>query len=99
LEYIKKVSRIYKYYLANRFKKEIGLLPIESLIQVRIKKEQTHLETTDYTIGEIARFNGFSSQSFFSQAFKRETNETPSQYRKRCRKQATVINVETIPKS
>lgn len=99
LDLLAEVGNINKYYLAHRFKKEIGLSPIEYLIQVRIKQAQTHLETTDYTIGEIARFNGFSSQSFFSQAFKRETNETPSQYRKRCRKQATVINVETIPKS
>lgn len=85
LDLLAKVGNINKYYLAHTFKEELGMSPIEYLIQVRIKEAQILLETTDYTIAEIARFNGFSSQSFFSQAFKRETNQTPSQCRKNSR--------------
>ncbi|MDY0409243.1 AraC family transcriptional regulator [Virgibacillus soli] len=81
LDTLASVGNINKYYLAHIFKEEIGISPIGYLNQVRIKEAQILLETTDYTIAEIASFNGFSSQSFFSQAFKRETKQTPSQYR------------------
>lgn len=82
LDTLADIGIINKYYLAHQFKEDIGLSPIEYLNSVRFKEAKTLLETTDLTISEIARFNGFSSQSFFSQAFKRETNMTPSAYRK-----------------
>lgn len=82
LDKLAKIGNINKYYLAHIFKDNIGNSPIGYLNQVRITGAQTMLEITDYTIGEIARFNGFSSQSFFTQVFKRETNQTPSEYRK-----------------
>ncbi|WP_164217786.1 AraC family transcriptional regulator [Virgibacillus sp. YIM 98842] len=85
LDMLAKVGNINKYYLAHTFKQDIGISPIEYLNRVRIKEAQTLLETTNFTIAEIARFNGFSSQSFFSQAFKREVNQTPSEYRKQFR--------------
>jgi transcriptional regulator GlxA family with amidase domain len=89
------VGNINKYYLAHTFKQDIGVSPIEYLNQIRIKEAQTLLETTNYTIAEIARFNGFSSQSFFSQAFKREVNQTPSEHRKQFRHQTTTSKVGT----
>lgn len=82
------IGNINKYYLAHIFKEALGMSPIEYLIQVRIKEARNLLETTNYTIAEIASFNGFSSQSFFSQAFRRETNQTPSQCRKDAREKA-----------
>lgn len=82
LDILAKVGNINKYYLAHTFKQDIGISPIEYLNQVRIKEAKTLLETTSYTIAEVALFNGFSSQSFFSQAFKREVKQTPSEYKK-----------------
>src|SRR5690625_5175622 len=82
LDMLAKVENINKYYLAHTFKQDIGISPIEYLNQVRIKEAKTLLETTNYTIAEIARFNGFSSQSFFTQVFKREVDQTPTEYRK-----------------
>src|SRR5699024_8569670 len=82
LDILSKVGNINKYYLAHTFKQDIGISPIEYLNQVRIKEAQTLLETTNYTIAEVARFNGYSSQSFFSQAFKRKVKLTPSAYRR-----------------
>lgn len=77
-----KLGHLNKYYLAHTFKKDMGISPIEYLNQVRIREAKILLETTNYSIADIAAFIGFSSQSFFAQAFKRATNQTPSKYRK-----------------
>ncbi|MBY7142849.1 AraC family transcriptional regulator [Virgibacillus sp. NKC19-3] len=86
LDVLAKVGHINKYYLAHTFKKEMGVSPIEYLNDIRIKESKTLLESTDYSVAEIAGINGFSSHSFFSQAFKRETKMPPSNYRKKVRK-------------
>ena len=85
LDKLAKVGSINKYYLSHIFKYDVNISPIEYLNQVRIKEAKNLLETTSFTIAEIARFTCFSSQSFFSQAFRRETNQTPSEYRKQSR--------------
>ncbi|HLR52039.1 MAG TPA: AraC family transcriptional regulator [Candidatus Avamphibacillus sp.] len=95
LDMLARIGNINKYYLAHTFKQDLGVSPIEYLNQVRIKEAKILLETTNYTIAEIARFNGFSSQSFFSQAFRREVDQTPSEYRKQSRHQAETSEVIT----
>ncbi|MBT2215968.1 AraC family transcriptional regulator [Virgibacillus dakarensis] len=87
LDTLAKAGHINKYYLAHTFKKDIGISPIEYLNQVRIRESQILLETTNYNIAHIAEFIGFSSQSFFAQAFKRATGQTPSKYRKKAGKE------------
>ncbi len=71
-----------KHYLAHSFKKYKGVAPITYLIQVRIAEAKFLLETTNHTISAIAYMAGFSSQSYFSQIFRKETGKTPIQYRK-----------------
>lgn len=82
LDLLSKIGSINKYYLSHRFKEDIGMSPIEYLIQIRINEAKALLETTDFTIAVISESCGFSSQSLFSQTFKRHTNQTPSNYRK-----------------
>lgn len=81
LDELAEIAHINKFYLAHIFKKEVNISPIGYLNKVRIKEAQNLLETTDLNIGEIAFLNGFSSQSYFTQSFKRETGLTPSEYR------------------
>ncbi|TQS75101.1 helix-turn-helix domain-containing protein [Ornithinibacillus gellani] len=90
LDQLAQIGNINKYYLSHCFKEDLGISPIGYLNEVRIREAKNLLETTDYTIAEIATFNGFSSQSFFSQAFKRETGETPSVYRRTITQQTPV---------
>ncbi|GAA0419481.1 MAG: AraC family transcriptional regulator [Bacillota bacterium] len=90
LDTLAEIGHINKYYLAHTFKKDMGISPIEYLNQVRIREAKILLDTTDYHIGNIAEFTGFSSQSFFTQAFKRATNQTPSAYRRQ-RKETLVV--------
>ncbi|WP_099355506.1 AraC family transcriptional regulator [Fredinandcohnia onubensis] len=88
LDTLAEVGHINKYYLAHCFKNDMKISPIEYLNQVRIREAKILLETTDYNIANIAEFIGFSSQSFFTQVFKRTTNQTPSGYRKEIRKKS-----------
>lgn len=83
LDLLAEVGNINKYYLVHIFKENIEMSPIVYLNQVRIKEAKNLLETTDFSLAEIASFSGFSSQSFFSQVFRREMGQTPSSYRKR----------------
>ncbi|CRK81306.1 AraC family transcriptional regulator [Neobacillus massiliamazoniensis] len=82
LDILAEASHMNKYYLAHSFKKSVGISPIEYLIQTRIRESKILLETTNYPISNISTNTGFSSQSFFSQSFKRVTMQSPSQYRK-----------------
>ncbi|WP_330949278.1 AraC family transcriptional regulator [Virgibacillus sp. MG-45] len=90
LDKLAKVAHINKYYLAHSFKKDMGVSPIDYLNKIRVHEAQILLETTDYPISYIAEIIGFSSQSFFAQAFKRSTNETPSSYRKAAKSKGSV---------
>ncbi len=71
-----------KYYLVHAFKNYKGTSPINYLIDKRIEESQHLLETTNYPISKISDQIGFSSQSYFSQVFRKRTGYTPNQYRK-----------------
>lgn len=82
LDQLAEISHMNKYYMAHSFKKSIGISPIEYLNEVRIGKSMHLLESTDHPISFIASLTGFSSPSYFSQAFKRVMNLTPQEYRR-----------------
>ncbi|MFB1052307.1 helix-turn-helix domain-containing protein [Paraliobacillus sp. JSM ZJ581] len=86
LDSLAEIGHINKFYLAHSFKKDIGVSPIEYLQKVRVREAKLLLETTNYSIASISEIVGFSSQSFFTQSFKRFTNKTPSKYRKEVKK-------------
>ncbi len=75
-----------KYYMAHAFTKYTGLSPINYLLKKRIQEGKSLLESTTYSIAEISAMLGFSSQSYFSQAFKKATGKTPIQHRNEARK-------------
>ncbi len=75
-------THVNKYYLAHAFTKYAGLSPISYLNAKRLQVGMELLESTDHSIAEIAASIGFSSQSYFSQVFKKETGMTPNNYRK-----------------
>ena len=75
-----------KYYLAHAFKKYHKISPIQYQLQLKVKEAKSLLTTTNLGISDISNSLGFSSQSYFSQTFKKETGMTPNQYRKKDRK-------------
>lgn len=82
LETLSKITYMNKYYLVHAFKEYKGMSPINYLIDRRIQEAQYLLETSNYSIAKIAQAVGFSSQSYFSQVFRKEKGISPNQYRK-----------------
>lgn len=81
LESLGNYMKMNKYYMAHEFKRCMGLSPINYLIERRIKECKSLLTTTSLSIAEISETVGFSSQSYFSQMFKKNMGMTPKQYR------------------
>ena len=66
----------------NCFKVATGKTLQEYVEEQRIKKSAGLLVSTDLTLTEISYECGFSSQSYFSYAFKRKKKMTPREYEK-----------------
>lgn len=70
-------------YLSREFSKYFDDLTFGDYIRkIRIEKAVSLIETTDYSLTQIAYLTGFSDQSHFSRIFKKQVGETPSIYRK-----------------
>lgn len=87
LDSLAEISHLNKYYMAHAFTMHCGCSPIRYLCQTRIKASKELLANTDYSITEVARFSGFSSQSYFAQCFLKSCGLTASAYRKACKRQ------------
>lgn len=68
--------------LYNKMKAITGAGAKEYITRIRLEKAKTLVETTGLSIVEISEMTGFTSQSYFSTAFKAYTGMTPSQYKK-----------------
>ncbi len=68
-------------YLSAAFTKETGLNLSKYIIDLRIKKAREYLAQSDMRIQEISDVLGFSDYRYFSTLFKKETGQTPLDYR------------------
>lgn len=82
LDTLSEMTYMNKYYLVHAFKEYKDMSPINYLIRRRIQEAQYLLETSNYSMAKIAHAVGFSSQSYFTQVFKKETGMPPNVYRK-----------------
>lgn len=82
LDTLAQKAHMNKYYLVHAFTRYTGLSPISYLNAKRLQTSKELLETTDFSIAQISQSIGFSSQSYFSQVFRKETGMTPVAYRK-----------------
>jgi len=82
LDLLAELTHMNKFYLVHSFTKYTGLSPINYLTQRRIQIAMELLSSTDYSIAQVASYVGFSSQSYFSQVFRKALGITPVQYRK-----------------
>ncbi|MES2695664.1 MAG: DNA-binding transcriptional regulator, partial [Verrucomicrobiota bacterium] len=67
--------------LEQRFQKLLGRTPREEILQVRLARVKQLLGETDLPLYLIAERTGFEHVEYLSVVFKRETRQTPSQYR------------------
>lgn len=69
--------------LSTRFHEESGIKLSDYIDQVKIEEAKTLLENTNKQAGMIAYYLGYSSQSHFTNVFKKITSLTPNQYRRK----------------
>ena len=75
------LTHMNKYYMAHSFAKFTGLSPIQYLNRRRLETACQLLRDTDYSVSDIAGSTGFSSQSYFTQIFRKTYGITPVKYR------------------
>jgi LacI family transcriptional regulator len=68
--------------LEKRFRKCLNRSPKEEIRRIQIGRIQQLLVETDFTLEHIAELSGFEHPEYMSVLFKRETGQTPGQYRK-----------------
>jgi len=70
-------------YLSREFSKYFDNLSFGDYIRkLRIDKAKSLMDTTDYSLTEIAYLTGFSDQSHFTRIFKKQAGQTPTLYKK-----------------
>jgi AraC-like DNA-binding protein len=68
-------------YLSKKFSKEVGMTMQEYTRQQRLEAAANMLTYSDTSIGDIAEYLHFSSQSYFGVCFRKKFHETPAKYR------------------
>lgn len=81
LDTLTSLTHMNKYYMAHSFTKYTGLSPIQYLNQRRLETACQLLRDTDFSIAAISSQTGFSSQSYFTQSFRKCYGTTPIKYR------------------
>ncbi len=81
LKELAEYTKLSESYLSKLFKQEIKSSVSEYIRQKKVEEAQNLLQHTEYKIVDIANYLAFSSQSYFIQAFLKETGLTPKRYR------------------
>ena len=74
-----------RFHFCRSFKESTGLSPHAWLRQHRLEQAMNMLRDTDDSVVSIAAALGYSSQTAFAAAFRKLTNETPGEWRRRTR--------------
>jgi len=74
-------------YLSREFSKYFDNLSFGDYIRkLRIDKAKHLMDTSTYSLTEIAYLTGFSDQSHFTRIFKKQTGLNPSVFKKKCKR-------------
>ena len=70
-------------YFSRCFKEFFGITFVQYIMKTRVAKAKALLRNPDLAIGEVAEKCGFKSMSYFSAIFKKETGDSPVQFKQR----------------
>jgi transcriptional regulator GlxA family with amidase domain len=82
MERMTEICCLSKAHFIRLFKKEIGLTPVQYILQKKMEKAQLLLLTTNHTVKDIAYSLAFDNIGYFDRTFKRLTGLTPGEYRR-----------------
>ena len=77
-----KRARMSKSAFSERFRKVVGVSPMQYVTELRLQKACEMLSGTEIGIKQIAKLVGYESASSFSNAFRRKLGISPIDYRK-----------------
>ena len=83
LDYIAATAGVHPAHLSRAFRQHYRSTIGEYLRYLRIERARRDLSETSVPLGDIALKLGYSDQSHFATAFKRQVGMTPGQFRKR----------------
>jgi len=69
------------YYLAQKFRHEVGMAPIQYLNRLRIEQAKQLLTTTEKPVAEIGVLVGIPDQGYFARLFRKFVGASPQTYR------------------
>ncbi|MTI09946.1 helix-turn-helix domain-containing protein [Curvivirga aplysinae] len=72
-----------QYHFTRVFKEYLGQSPYQYILNVRFEKSKEYLLKSDMSLVAIANVLGFSSQSHFQSFFKKQTGQTPQEFRQK----------------
>ena len=75
------IAALSPYYFSRVFARETGMTPHKYLISTRMANAKFLLKTSQMSVKEIAIRSGFSDESGFCTAFKKQEGMTPKEYR------------------
>jgi AraC family transcriptional regulator of arabinose operon len=79
-EYIKSQNLSISSFF-RKFKSYTGLTPLQYLLEIRLSNAQNLLQTTNYSINEIALLTGYDNALYFSRLFHKHIGMSPKEYR------------------
>lgn len=82
LEEFAEMCNISRFHFLRIFKSLVGCTPIEYRNEIRLDHAKELLMDTDLSIEEISEKVGYSTSSYFCDAFKKKYKKSPSRYRK-----------------
>lgn len=83
LGFMARLAGMSRYHFLRTFKEATGFSPLQYVIAKRVDRAQQLLSKSSEPIAEVAYAVGFSSQSHFTSAFKRQLGTTPGAFRRR----------------
>lgn len=89
LDELARAAAMSRTSFAERFRTVAGVPPVAYLNRLRMMLAQRALRDDDARVGSLAAELGYSSESAFSTAFKREVGESPLRYRYRVREETS----------